>query len=145
MGNITVYGPPFDSGFGEFAFDSFIWTDTNINNQIWICCTVYLCTEDEPGRNCSESLYVSCSVFFSSCYRVDLFTLVGWFNIRITTIAVGDLMFLGMQDFDFTQIFITFPKFRPILPPQKIPMGCGSILFNLHPQLLQHIRISISR
>jgi len=41
-------------------------------------------------------------------------------------IAVGDLMFLGKQDFDFAQILITLPKFVQILLkirpnlPQKI-------------------------
>ena len=57
--NVTVDEPPFQPNLEDFSFDSFIWTDPDTPNQLWICCTVYLCTEDVPGRNCSDDFVVS--------------------------------------------------------------------------------------
>jgi len=40
-------------------------------------------------------------------------------------IAVEDLMFLRMQDFNFAQILITFAQILPKFAPQNIPRGCS--------------------
>ena len=57
--DVTVDAPPFVPNQEDFSFDSFVWTDPAIANQLWICCDVYYCTEDAPGIDCSTALVVS--------------------------------------------------------------------------------------